>query len=71
MAAPAGRKGWQVIRSNLSRRRVYHVLPENDLRMHVFVACWCRPVRRHEDGGVVVVHNSHDGRELVERHGLQ
>ena len=43
---------------------VYHVVPVNDLREHVTdgLTCWCKPTL--DDG--VIVHNSMDGRELVE-----
>lgn len=46
-----------------------HVFPVGDMREHVLIGtgCWCNP--HLQDG--VVVHNSMDGRELVERHGLQ
>jgi hypothetical protein len=45
-----------------------HVLPVNDLREHVEgTLCWCRPRVEEEDGGTVVIHNSMDGRELIER----
>lgn len=57
-----------------------HVLPENDLRVHQETReCWCRPrctfsdvgfVGVDDDAAVVVVHNSADGRELVEQHGV-
>jgi hypothetical protein len=40
-----------------------HVRPRNDLRPHGNSACWCQPC---DDDGVWV-HNSMDGRELVER----
>ena len=50
-----------------------HVVPVNDLREHEErgTTCWCCPQVYTEDGETVVVHNSLDGRELVERHGLQ
>jgi hypothetical protein len=49
-----------------------HVLPTGDLRKHEETrACWCDPHVEQADGGIVVVHHSMDGRELVERHGLQ
>jgi hypothetical protein len=32
---------------------------------------WCQPKVETFDGGRLVTHNSKDGRELVERHGLQ
>lgn len=48
-----------------------HVLPENDLKPHDETrACWCQPSVRREGKGMIVVHNSLDGRELVERHGV-
>lgn len=54
---------------------VVHVLPIDDLREHEETrACWCHPTLEEVDGdpdAVVVVHNSADGRELVEEHGLQ
>lgn len=50
-----------------------HVTPVNDLREHVDSrACWCKPtVETFEGGGMLITHHSMDGRELVERHGLQ
>lgn len=46
---------------------IYHVLPINDLRDHVEAEdCWCEPRIEEDDGGTVVIHNSMDGRELVE-----
>lgn len=50
-----------------------HVLPIDDLREHVEQrTCWCEPVlERAKDGVLIVTHNALDGRELVERHGLQ
>lgn len=50
--------GWQV--------EEMHVVPLDDLREHVLTPdCWCRP--RDDDG--VVIHNSLDGRELLELSG--
>lgn len=49
------------------------VLPINDLREHETArTCWCQPRCEQEDpeGGVVVIHQSADGRELVERDGV-
>lgn len=48
-----------------------HVLPVDDLREHQNVVtvdedCWCNPRWEFVDGGVVVVHNSADGREIKE-----
>lgn len=51
-----------------------HVLPRNDLREHEETrVCWCHPYNYSEpddERGVVVVHHSADGRELVEEHGV-
>lgn len=52
-----------------------HVIPIDDLIEHTESwACVCRPLltRPHgEDGGFLVIHNAMDGRELVEKHGVQ
>lgn len=51
-----------------------HIVPVNDLKAHRErgVHCWCDPaVTRYESGAYLVVHNSLDGRELIEQHGLQ
>ena len=57
--------------------RDIHVLPVDDLIEHVeSETCWCVPfiesVRELDDGVErrVIVHTAHDGRELVERHGV-
>lgn len=39
-----------------------HVLPIEDMREHELSECWCNP----RDDDSVIVHNSHDGRELYE-----
>jgi hypothetical protein len=49
-----------------------HVLPLGDVKAHRETrACWCAPRTEPVGKCAVVVHNSMDGRELVERHGLQ
>jgi hypothetical protein len=51
-----------------------HVLPLQDLREHVEErGCWCHPtlIQENAEADVVVVHQSMDGRELVEEHGIQ
>jgi hypothetical protein len=59
-----------------------HVVPVDDLREHVESGreCWCQPRIETRDprtgeqypwGRAVIVHNSEDGREHVERHGVQ
>lgn len=45
-----------------------HILPLNDLKEHTESdECECHPTVKHVDGGKVVVHNSYDGREFLER----
>jgi hypothetical protein len=53
--------------------RDVHVVPVNDLRERASRRdCWCQPRLIREAGAaVVVVHQSADGRELVEQHGVQ
>lgn len=50
-----------------------HVLPIDDLRAHVeAVLCWCEPaIEEIRPGLLIVTHHALDGRELVERHGVQ
>lgn len=41
-----------------------HVVPKNDLKPHTLkINCWCKPFMDDE----VIVHNSLDRREYVER----
>lgn len=54
-----------------------HVLPVKDLRPHEETrTCWCHPCVEEVDAnrpgfvGIVVIHHSLDGRELVETHGV-
>lgn len=57
-----------------------HILPVGDSREHVEDRdCWCVPqLQQHvsyptpgiERVTVTIVHNSDDGRELIERHGV-
>lgn len=48
-----------------------HVLPIDDLREHVESSeCWCQPTVWQGPMFVMFTHNSADGRELVERHGV-
>jgi len=40
------------------------VAPVDDLKVHVHgMGCWCKPVLQE---GIIVVHNSADGREAFE-----
>ena len=52
---------WNAIMTEYGER---HVIPIDDLRPHYESAnCWCQPFF----DGEVIVHNSMDGRERVER----
>lgn len=55
------------------RRRAVHIVPINDLQEHDDCSeqCWCAPRVERLESGVLVIHQSADGRELVEAHGLQ
>jgi hypothetical protein len=46
-----------------------HVYPVNDLKEHDVESryCSCRPKLEEVEGGMVVVHNSWDGREIREQ----
>lgn len=44
-----------------------HVLPVNDEREHQeLTTCHCNPRVIEENGELIVIHNSFDGREAVE-----
>lgn len=46
-----------------------HVVPINDLKPHSTEdnECWCMPRVEAQADGCLVVHNSADGREILER----
>jgi hypothetical protein len=45
----------------------WHVLPTNDLEEHEeSTTCKCEPRVLYENGEMIIVHNSFDGREGVE-----
>lgn len=47
--------------------QVYHVLPVNDLKEHEESEnCNCGPETEYYENGMVIIHNSYDGREIVE-----
>lgn len=52
--------------------KILHVYPLGDLRKHCTNSkeCWCNPKLEKRDNGIVVTHNSLDGRELIEQHGV-
>lgn len=73
--------GWKARLTADGRTRIVHVLPVRDLREDVDAgdSCWCQPRVERQDverpNGelqlrVVVTHQALDGRELVERHGV-
>ena len=45
-----------------------HILPVNDLKEHEeLTTCKCKPrIEILDDGEIMVVHNSYDGREYIE-----
>ncbi len=47
---------------------IVHVYPENDLLPHITegLGCPCNPTVENVEGGVLVIHNSYDGREKAE-----
>lgn len=46
----------------------YHVLPINDLKEHEELStCDCQPKVEFVDGNMLVIHNSYDGREIIEQ----
>ncbi len=48
-----------------------HTLPIGDLCRHTqSELCWCAPKLDNENGCEMWIHNSSDGRELVEKHGV-
>ena len=68
---------WPVVdnvkRVYLMSRSDVHVIPVNDLKEHrESRRCWCKPAVKKGPGwqSALVTHQSADGRELVERHGL-
>ena len=57
--------GWGIYES--TDREEFNIIPENDLRMHLYGdLCRCRPTKTIEDGVATFVHNSYDGREKYE-----
>lgn len=52
------------------KSNVWHVFPVNDMREHITdsPACHCNPkIEIQPNSGLLVVHNSYDGRELQEQ----
>ena len=48
---------------------IFHIYPENDLKPHDINGntCPCNPETQACENGILVVHNSWDGREIRER----
>ena len=49
--------------------QIFHVYPVNDLKEHLTqlpAICWCDPELKIEDDGLIIIHNSLDGREAYE-----
>jgi len=47
---------------------MYNILPINDLKEHIEDStCECKPKVIFENGEMIIVHNSYDGREFVEK----
>ena len=45
-----------------------HIIPINDLKQHKeLTTCECCPSVQFENGEMIIVHNSYDGRELNEQ----
>ena len=45
-----------------------NITPINDLKEHTAEStCLCRPEVKFEDGEMIIIHNSYDGREKVEQ----
>lgn len=52
---------------NKKKYMAYHVLPVNDLKEHEESStCACCPKLIIENGEMIFVHNSYDGREFLE-----
>lgn len=47
---------------------IYHIVPENDLYPHFTErTCPCCPEIQEHDDRQLVIHNSYDGREIIEK----
>lgn len=61
----------------IDQGNIQHVYPINDIGKHIFCCekqiiglpicrCKCSPTYKEENGSLIVIHNSFDGREGVE-----
>ena len=67
-------KGWRNVHRRRDDGHISRIdsVPVGDLRRHVLGDdCWCEPKRRKFMRVAIVIHNAEDGRDLIERHGLQ
>lgn len=64
-------KKYQDYIENIDTDNVWHTYPVNDLKEHVvngLKVCWCNPrIEKQPNDGLLVLHNSKDGRELKEK----
>lgn len=53
---------------NQKKLSIYHIYPENDPQEHNLEAasCSCIPKIMFEEGDMLIIHNSFDGREILE-----
>jgi hypothetical protein len=67
-------KGWTLVPVKRADEPIeVHVLPVDDDDTHDVTSgacCHCTPRVEPTGKAVLVVHNAHDGRELIERHGI-
>lgn len=46
---------------------ITHILPVNDIEQHTEDStCKCNPTVTFENGEMIIIHNSFDGREYIE-----
>lgn len=47
---------------------IWNIIPTNDLKEHIEDStCPCHPRIKFENGEMIIVHNSWDGREFIEQ----
>lgn len=64
MNIEAAAGGWEI---RYTESGVRHVVPINDLKEHEPEDCWCCPRIDDEGDADIVVHNSMDRREFVDK----
>ena len=51
----------------MEEENIWHILPVNDIDIHEESSvCKCEPDVKEVEGGILIVHNSFDGREGLE-----